>query len=131
MSEQFIIRFEGRPGELTIGDMKKISGHVSGYTFASIIDHLGLEANPREAKVGAVTDAIQETIRLTPELLPFKTKGVLLAVSSYEALERNRYRIAPVNQRIEGILDGGHNTLAIGMYILSMALEANDGELSS
>ena len=130
MPEPFIIRFEGRPGELTIGDMKKISGHVSGCTFASIIDHLGLEANPREAKIGAVTDAIQETIRLTPELLPFKTKGVLLAVSSYEALERNRYRIAPVNQRIEGILDGGHNTLAIGMYILNKALEADDQKIS-
>lgn len=131
MPEQFIIRFEGRPGELTIGNMKKISGHVSGRTFATIIDHLSLEANPREAKVGAVTDAIQETIRLTPDLLPFKTKGVLLAVSSYEALERNRYRIAPINQRIEGILDGGHNTLAIGMYILRKALEANDQKLSN
>lgn len=129
MSEQFIIRFEGHPGELTIGDMKKISGHVSGCTFASIIDHLGLEANPREAKIGAVTDAIQKTIRLTPELLPFKTKGVLLAVSSYEALERNQYRIAPVNQRIEGILDGGHNSLAIGMYILSKALEKNNKKI--
>lgn len=130
MSEQFIIRFEGRPGELTIGNMKKISGHVRGDTFATIIDHLSLEANPREAKIGTVTDAIQETIRLTPELLPFKTKGVLLAVSIYEPLERNRYRIAPVNQRIEGILDGGHNTLAIGMYILEKALEANEQKLS-
>lgn len=60
-------------------------------------------------------------------IFPFKTKGILLAASQYECLERNRYKITPENRSFEGILDGGHNTLAIGLYILQRAMEAGAG----
>ena len=123
MSNSFILKFANLPGELVVGHMKKISGHVRGRAFIEVIDHLSLEANPRESKVGIVTEAIHETLDKTPDLFPFKTKGVLLAVSEYTALERNRYRISTQNDKIEGILDGGHNTLAIGLYILEKAFE--------
>lgn len=55
----------------------------------------------------------------------FKSKGILLASSSYESLDRGRYRLSfASHDEVEGILDGGHNTLAIGSYILSEAEHA-------
>lgn len=62
-------------------------------------------------------DAIIESIVETPDTFPFKTKGVLVGSSNYEKLERNRYELKFENEKIEGILDGGHNMLAIGTHI--------------
>lgn len=131
MSEKntIIIKFKA-PAEQTVGDLTKIVGLVQARFFVSIIDSLNLEANPRASKTGAVTDAIQETISKKPELFSFMSKGVLLASSCYERLERNRIKIDPVNPKIEGILDGGHNTLAIGLYILEQALDYHGETLS-
>lgn len=125
-----IIKFEGL-SEQTVGDVTKIVGLVQARFFVPIIDSLNLEANPRSSKTGAVTDAIQKTITEKPELFPFMSKGVLLASSSFERLERGRVKIDPVDPQIEGILDGGHNTLAIGLYILEQALDYHGESLSS
>ena len=117
-----IIRFN-QPNDQRIGEIRKISGFVKIKNFIDIIDVLDLEANPRASKVGAVTNDIQDSIANTPSLLPFKTKGVLLAAADYEELERSRYRVTFEDPETEGILDGGHNTLAIGLYILKNAFE--------
>lgn len=129
-NKSIIIRFEGS-AEQTVGDVTKIVGLVQARFFVPIIDSLNLEANPRSSKTGAVTDAIQQTINEKPELFPFMSKGVLLASSCYERLERGRIRIDPVNTQIEGILDGGHNSLAIGLFILEQALDYHGESLSS
>ena len=121
MDNSIIIRFE-QSNKQTVEEITKIIGLVKAKSLVSIIDNLNLEANPRSSVTGNVTEAIQETIRTTPELMPFKTKGILLASSNYEVLERDRIKIIPQNREIEGILDGGHNTLAIGLYILDRAL---------
>jgi hypothetical protein len=90
-----------------------------------LFDQLDLEANPRSAKVGSVTSDILYTLTETPELFHFKSKGVLLGTSDYAALERNRYELTFEDPTQEGILDGGHNMLAIGIHILtSVAPEA-------
>lgn len=123
-----IIKFS-QPNDQKIGDMRKISGFVKIGNFIDIIDALDLEANPRNSKIGNVTNDIRDSIKLTPELLPFKTKGVLLAASKYEELERSRYRVSFEDVQTEGILDGGHNTLAIGMHILCSAYEVVGGSL--
>lgn len=132
MSEKnsVIIKFEGA-SEQTADGITRIVGLVSARFFVSIIDALNLEANPRSSKSGAVTDAIQETIANMPALFPFMSKGVLLASSNYEKLERGRIRLEPNDPKIEGILDGGHNTLAIGLYILEQALNYHGKTLSS
>lgn len=124
-----IIKFESG-NEQTVGEITKIVGLVKARFFVSIIDCLNLEANPRSSKTGVVTDAIQETIENLPALFPFMTKGVLLASSNYERLERGRVKICPDNPQIEGILDGGHNTLAIGLYILKQAVEYHGESIS-
>ena len=125
-----IIKFE-ESTEQTVGSITKIVGLVPARFFVSIIDSLNLEANPRSSRTGAVTDAIQETISSSPQLFPFMSKGVLLASSNYEKLERGRIKLLPSDPRIEGILDGGHNTLAIGLYILGQALNYHGETLSS
>ena len=109
--------------EQTVGYITKIVGLTRARYLIPIIDSLDLDANPRSSKTGPVTDAIQESIENDPSVLPFKTKGILLASSHYERLERGRIKLTPENPQIEGILDGGHNTLAIGLYILKKAME--------
>ncbi|MEE0706549.1 MAG: hypothetical protein UCH28_09240 [Adlercreutzia sp.] len=121
-TKTIIIRFN-QPNDQRIGEIRKISGFVKIKNFIDIIDVLDLEANPRASKAGTVTNDIQDSIANTPALLPFKTKGVLLAAADYEELERSRYRVRFEDPETEGILDGGHNTLAIGLYILKNAFE--------
>ena len=117
-----IIKLE-HPSMQTSGNISKILGLMNAKYMVSIIDTLDLDANPRSSKTGPVTDSIQESIERDAAVFPFKTKGLLLAASRYEQLERGRIRIIPENPAIEGILDGGHNTLAIGLYILKKAMD--------
>lgn len=112
--------------EQTVKDITKFVGLITAKSFISVIDNLNLDANPRSSKTGAVTDAIQDTIENQPDLFPFMTKGILLAASDYKVLEGNYIKIVPDDLKIEGILDGGHNTLAIGLYILKEALHHNN-----
>ncbi len=119
--EKIIVRFE-QVHEQVEGPVKRIIGFVRARNMLSLFDAADLEANPREAKSGAVTNDIIESIRETPDTFPFKTKGILVGTSNYESLQRNRYELRFENSKVEGILDGGHNMLAIGTYILSKAI---------
>lgn len=120
-SAEVIIRFE-KSAHQTIEDTTKIVGMVKAKYLIPLITDLDLQANPRNSKIGGVTSAIEDSIMSDPALFPFKTKGILLAASDYEDLDRERVRVIFVDRSIEGILDGGHNTLAIGMYILDQAM---------
>lgn len=123
-----ILKFESLAPQ-TVGNITKMVGLIKAKYLVYVIDSLNLEANPRASKTGAVTTDIQESIATDPETFPFKTKGILLASSQYELLERQRVRIIFGDPKVEGILDGGHNTLAIGLYILEKALEYNGQNL--
>ena len=125
--EGVVFRFE-KSVRQQVGEITKIVGLVKAKNLIPMIDHLDLQANPRDSKTGAVTDAIQASIDEDPELFPFKTKGILLAASDYENLDRDRIRVFFDNRNIEGILDGGHNTLAIGMLILRRACTMADAK---
>ncbi|MBW3081741.1 hypothetical protein [Bifidobacterium saguinibicoloris] len=116
-----IIRFE-KEARQTVGETTKIIGLVRAKYLINVIDSLDLQANPRNSKTGPVTKAIQQSIDEDPMLFPFKTKGLLLAASDYEELRRGRIRVIFKDPSTEGILDGGHNTLAIGLLILERAL---------
>ena len=120
-STSVIIKFDFCT-EQTVGLITKVVGFVKAKYLIPVIDLLDLKANPRSSKTGPVTNAIQESIETDPALFPFKTKGILLASSRYERLERGRIKINPENFAIEGILDGGHNTLAIGLHILKKSM---------
>lgn len=120
-NEGIIIRFE-KSAKQSIGETTKIVGMVRAKYLIPVIDNLNLQANPRDSKTGQVTRAIQRSIDDDPMLFPFKTKGLLLAASDYEELNRGRIRVIFKDLAVEGILDGGHNTLAIGLLILERAL---------
>ena len=119
--ESILIRFD-EVAEQSAGAVKRVVGFVRAREIITLLDSADLEANPRSAKAGEVVDDILESISDTPDSFVFKTKGILVGASSSERLQRNRYRFVIENPKIEGILDGGHNTLAIGTHILVKAL---------
>lgn len=119
-----IVRFD-TVAEQAAGPVLRIVGFAKARDLLQMLDSADLEANPRSAKAGPVTEDILESIAETPDIFVFKTKGILIGASSYEKLQRNRYRLTFENTKIEGILDGGHNTLALGTHILMHALGDN------
>jgi hypothetical protein len=115
-----VIKFD-KLVEQTVERITRFSGFVPARHFVPVIDVLDLEANPRSSKVGQVTTAIRESIENTPNDFPFKTKGILLGASQYRKLDRDRIGVNFEKRKVEGILDGGHNTLAIGLHVLALA----------
>ncbi len=121
--QKIIIKFE-QVSDHSNDPIRRLVGFVKAKYLVDLIDATNLDANPRSAKVGNVTEDIIESIKKTKEIFPFKTKGILLAVSNPPRdLERKRYELEFQNDEIEGILDGGHNTLAIAIHILNLATE--------
>lgn len=102
--------------------IRRISGFIQAKYIVDLIEVADLNANPRAPKVSNITDDIIESIVKTENIFHFKTKGILLSVSKVpEVLERNRYLLTFDEPEIEGVLDGGHNTLAIALQILTIA----------
>jgi hypothetical protein len=101
----------------------RVYGLVKFKQIAQLINQLDLQANPRNSKVGPVTASILDTLNTTPELFPLKSKGLVLAARSHAALDRGRYELEFVDKDLEGILDGGHNLLSIGLFLLDAAIE--------
>lgn len=128
VSKQITLKIE-QCSEQEYGPVRKIIGLLGPRAFAQLIDGADLSANPRSAKKGAVTEDIEASLRLSAELFPAKTKGILLASSFYRPLERQRYQLTFADPETEGLLDGGHNALGIGRHILSEA-GLSDAELS-
>ena len=120
--DKIIIKFED-VAEQVHGPVRRLVGLVQAKNMLSLFDAADLDANPRSAKAGPVTQAIIESIEDDAIIFPFKTKGVLLGSSEYETLQRNRYQLQFITTAIEGVLDGGHNMLAIGTQILSRVID--------
>ena len=86
-----IVRFD-QVAEQAAGSVLRILGFARARELLQLFDSADLEANPRSAKAGQVTEDILESILDTPDTFVFKTKGILVGASSYEKLQRNRYR---------------------------------------
>ncbi len=100
--------------------LNKIIGTIDIANIAKLINAVGLKANPRRAVTCNTTDQILDTIEFNPEMIRFRSKGILVASSECHKLERNRMNLTFGNVDVEGILDGGHNTLACGIHILEI-----------
>jgi hypothetical protein len=107
--------------EQVVGPVRKFYGLLPPKSVVQLLDTDDLAANPRSAKKGSVTADIEDSLRTSVELFPAKSKGILLASSSYKVLDRDRYQLSFVEPETEGILDGGHNALAAGRHILREA----------
>ena len=120
-SDKVIVKFED-VAEQVHGSVRRLVGFVQAKSLLPLFDAADLEANPRSAKIGPVTDAIIDSIATDPDIFPFKTKGVLVGASDYAPLDRKRYELRFADPHLEGILDGGHNMLGIGTHILLTAV---------
>ena len=105
-----------------VGSAKRLIGLVKLKQIVHIIEVLDLQANPRDSKLSTITSAIIESLTNTPETFALKSKGLLLAASVYKPLDRDRFELTFHDRDVEGVLDGGHNLLAIGHYVLGLAL---------
>ena len=119
---KIIVKFEDVAEQIN-GPVKRLVGFVLAKNMLSVFDAADLDANPRSAKAGAVTQAIIESIETDPTIFPFKTKGILVGSSSFSTLQRHRYELRFMDTQLEGVLDGGHNMLAIGTHILSRVID--------
>lgn len=120
-----VIRFEEVASQTT-GDITRIIGFVPSRHVYALFDNPAIDANPRRPKSNRVTADIISTLNNSPDLFHFKSKGILLGTSSYEALQRNRYQLNFNDPTSEGILDGGHNMLSIGLFFLSKVMDEKE-----
>lgn len=102
--------------------IKRISGNLKLDSFVKLVDIADMDANPRKPKVSSVTRDIQESLNSDALLFQFKTKGILISCYECIPLERKRYKLLFKDPDIEGVLDGGHNTLAIALFILQQSV---------
>ena len=117
-----IIKFS-QAAEQSDGAVKRIIGFVQAKHMIGLFDDATLDANPRSAKSNNVVDDIMYSLKEDPLIYQFKTKGILLGTSDYRALERKRFQLYFNDPACEGLLDGGHNMLAIGKHMLSEVLD--------
>lgn len=99
--------------------LSKIVGVIDAKNLAKVLNVVGLTANPRKSKKNKITSAIIETLEKSPDLFRFKSKGLLISTMNCQILQRGRISLSFENPQFEGVLDGGHNMLAIGCFILA------------
>jgi hypothetical protein len=98
--------------------INKIVSSISPINFIKLLRLADNKVNPRTAKKNPITDSICETLETSPELFLFKSKGILISTEYCKVLDRNRVEISLDQEEYEGIMDGGHNTLAIAIHLI-------------
>lgn len=98
--------------------IQKISSSISPLSFAKLLQFADNKVNPRIATVNKITKSIHETLEKSPELFWYKSKGILVSTEDCQVLDRGRVRMTFDNEDFEGIMDGGHNTFAIAIFMV-------------
>ncbi len=111
--------------------MQRICGYLNVPDFCKLMLVADNKVNPRNARNNPVVRQIRETLATSPELFWIKSRGILISTNTCTRLERGRVKISFNNPEMEGIMDGGHNTLAIASFLLNSLLnvrfqEANE-----
>jgi len=106
--------------------VRRVIGTVEMKHLLPLFHDSALDPNPRSARVNRVIEDILRSLERTPELFANKSKGILLGTATFEALQRNRYRVSFEEPDVEGILDGGHNMLAIGLFMLRELMDERE-----
>lgn len=101
----------------------KLAAGISAANFIKLLNFADNKVNPRDAKEGKITKGIQDTLESSPELFFFKSKGILIATENCKLLDRNRLELTFDNEDYEGIMDGGHNTLAIATFLVDKLMD--------
>lgn len=127
MPEEISVTIRINDAATQLYPLQKITGNMPLSAMIDLISHVDLDANPRLAKTGRVTQDIEESLEKQSEIFHFMSKGILIAASKVEPLDRSRFRLYFEDPELEGILDGGHNTLAAGRHILRQVLTEEIG----
>lgn len=98
--------------------IRRISSSVSPFYFIRLVGVADNKINPRAARENGITSDIRETLGISPNLFWLMSKGILLATENCKILDRGRISLTTNGER-EGIMDGGHNALAIAQFIVS------------
>ncbi len=123
MTKKTIIKFE-QVCDQSYEGIHRLTGFIKARAFIDLMNIAELTANPREAKSGAITNSIIDSIKISTSTFPFKTKGILLASATPpKELDRKRFELTFEDPSVEGILDGGHNAFAIASHVLSLITE--------
>lgn len=97
---------------------QRISSSVSPYHFIRLVGVTDNKINPRSARENGITSDIRETLGISPNLFWLMSKGILIATENCKILDRGRVSITTDGER-EGIMDGGHNALAIAQFLMT------------
>lgn len=106
--------------------VRRIVGTVEMKQLMSLFHETALGPDPRSARRNRVIDDILRSLTDDTEFFANRSKGILLGTGQYKTLDRNRYRVVFEDPDVEGILDGGHNMLAIGLFMLKEILEERE-----
>ena len=98
--------------------IQRISSSISPYHFIRLVGVSDNKINPRAARENGITCDIRETLDLSPNLFWLMSKGILIATENCKLLDRGRVSLTTDGDR-EGIMDGGHNALAISQFLIS------------
>lgn len=98
--------------------IQRISSSISPYHFIRLVGVADNKINPRAARENGITCDIRETLDLSPNLFWLMSKGILIATENCKLLDRGRVSLTTDGDR-EGIMDGGHNALAISQFLIS------------
>lgn len=108
-----------------VPSISRVAGFIDAKNFFELQQSLGIDSNPRQPKKSSVTDDIAETLEKKPNYFHLMSKGLLISATSCKELERHRFKLSFSNNDYgpAGILDGGHNTFAIGRYMLDYVMD--------
>ena len=100
----------------------KLVGLLSADMLVRMMDEVSLKPNPRSPNVNKITKAIDGTLDTEPEMLQYKTKGILMA-GNYQGRNSDEFDVDFQGPEYGGILDGGHNFFALVRNLLIEAVK--------
>ena len=114
-------------GERITESVLQITGHCPIRNIVKLIEIEDLDANPRSAKKSDITEDILDTLENDPGMYPVLSQGITIASSDYEVLDRDfRFRVRFHNRDIEGVINGGHNLLALMKFVLGKVIDSSE-----
>ena len=126
---KFTIKFTDvaiQPSKTDASPVRRAVGFVRINEIIPLLDSDILAPNPRAARRNDVVNGILVTLQDEPQLFRFKSKGLLLSSHKVEELERKRFRVEISKDFVDGVLDGGHNLLALGLFLLQGVMDQQD-----
>lgn len=99
----------------------RTTGFIDLADFTTLMQAIENKINPRGASTNKIVTAVYNTLRSEPELFWLKSKGLLLATTSFSYIDSDSkgdlISVSFAEHDNEGIMDGGHTALAIATFI--------------